>query len=66
MPTTPYNPERAILTCPQCEGDGSVADGLDEAACSQPCSRCDSAGVIVDVAAINQAQANAFQASVAQ
>lgn len=31
---------KAITLCPVCEGEGTVADGLDEAACSTPCPPC--------------------------
>lgn len=31
---------RAITLCPVCEGEGTPADGLDEAACSTPCPPC--------------------------
>lgn len=44
--------ERAVMVCPQCEGEGSYADGLDEAACSTECTRCAGNGWIVDCAAL--------------
>ena len=44
--------ERAVIVCPQCDGEGSYADGLDEAACSTDCTRCGSNGWIVDRAAL--------------
>lgn len=44
--------ERAVMVCPQCEGEGSYADGLDEAACTTECTRCGSNGWIVDLAAL--------------
>ena len=47
--------ERAVMVCPQCEGEGRYADGLDEAACSTDCTRCGGNGWIVDRAAL-QAQ----------
>lgn len=31
---------RAIAICEVCEGEGHIADGLDEAACSMPCPPC--------------------------
>lgn len=48
--------EKAVMVCPQCEGEGEYADGLDEAACSTPCTRCDGNGWIVDFSAIEQAE----------
>lgn len=42
--------EKAVMVCPQCEGEGFYADGLDEAACSTECTRCGSNGWIVDLA----------------
>lgn len=44
--------ERAVMVCPQCEGEGSYADGLDEAACSIECTRCGGNGWIVDLATL--------------
>lgn len=44
--------ERAVSVCPQCEGEGSYADGLDEAACTTTCTRCDGNGWIADARAI--------------
>lgn len=44
--------ERAVMVCPQCEGEGGYPDGLDEAACHTECPRCGSNGWIVDVAAL--------------
>ena len=44
--------ERAVLPCPQCEGEGSYADGLDEAACSTDCTRCGGNGWIADASAL--------------
>lgn len=44
--------ERAVMVCPQCEGEGSYADGRDEAACTTECTRCGSNGWIVDLAAL--------------
>lgn len=31
---------RAISLCSVCEGEGTVCDGLDDAACSMPCPPC--------------------------
>lgn len=54
---SPCISERAVKVCPQCDGEGSYADGLDEAACSTPCARCDGNGWVVDLAALQpQAQ----------
>lgn len=47
--------EKAVMVCPQCEGEGSYADGLDEAACSTECARCGGNGWIVDLAALRAA-----------
>jgi len=44
--------EKAVITCPQCDGEGGYPDGVDEAACHTDCTRCDGAGWIVDTAAI--------------
>ena len=44
--------ERAVMVCPQCEGEGSYADGLDEVACSTECTRCGGNGWIADVATL--------------
>lgn len=44
--------ERAVMVCPQCEGEGGYPDGLDEAACHTECTRCGSNGWIVDRAAL--------------
>lgn len=44
--------EQCVKVCPQCEGEGEYADGVDEAACSTPCTRCGSNGWIVDLAAL--------------
>jgi hypothetical protein len=49
-----------IALCFICGGDGTVCDGLDEAACSYNCPNCDGAGFIVGestLAAIEQLQA---------
>ncbi len=51
--------ERAVIVCPQCDGEGSYADGLDEAACSTDCTRCGSNGWIVDRAALAAMQQQA-------
>lgn len=40
--------ETAVMVCPQCEGSGCYADGVDEAACSTTCTRCDGNGWIAD------------------
>lgn len=44
--------EQAVMVCPRCEGEGTYADGLDEAACSTECTRCGSNGWIVSVPAL--------------
>ena len=44
--------EQCVMVCPQCEGEGSYADGLDEAACSTDCARCAGNGWIVDLTAL--------------
>jgi hypothetical protein len=44
--------ERAVMICPQCEGEGGYADGLDDNACHTECTRCGSNGWIVNIAAI--------------
>jgi len=44
--------ERAVMVCPQCEGEGGYPDGMDEAACHTECTRCGSNGWIVNQAAI--------------
>jgi hypothetical protein len=46
--------EQAVMVCPQCEGEGSYPDGLDEAACSTDCTRCGGNGWIVDLAALRE------------
>lgn len=51
--------ERAVMVCPQCEGEGRYADGLDEAACSTDCTRCGGNGWIVDRAALQVQPAQA-------
>lgn len=48
--------EQAVMVCPQCEGEGSYADGLDEAACTTQCTRCGGNGWIVDLAALRTRQ----------
>ena len=50
-------PEQCVMVCPQCEGEGTHADGLDEAACSTICTRCESNGWIVDVHSYEYASA---------
>lgn len=45
--------ETSVMVCPQCEGEGSYADGLDEAACTTTCARCEGNGWIVDLATID-------------
>lgn len=50
-------PEQCVMVCPQCEGDGTYADGTDEAACSTTCTRCEGNGWIVDVHSFNYASA---------
>lgn len=50
---TPQAPvERCVMVCPQCEGEGSYADGLDDDACTTDCTRCGGDGWIVDRAAL--------------
>ena len=44
--------EKAVMVCPQCEGEGGYPDGLDDAACHTDCTRCDGNGWIVDLAAL--------------
>lgn len=55
-PDTPTEPtgdaEQCVMVCPQCDGEGFYADGLDEAACSTECTRCGSNGWIVDLSAL--------------
>ena len=52
-PTAPSGDvERAVMVCPQCEGEGGYPDGMDEAACHTECTRCGSNGWIVNQAAI--------------
>ena len=58
MLTTPMTRdeiERAVTVCPQCEGEGSYADGLDEAACTTDCTRCRTNGWIIDLRALEAA-----------
>lgn len=50
-------PEQCVMVCPQCEGEGTYADGLDEAACSTICTHCESNGWIVDVHSYEYASA---------
>lgn len=50
--------EQAVMVCPQCEGEGGYADGLDESACTTECTRCGSNGWIVDLAALRPTQAD--------
>lgn len=45
--------EQAVMVCPQCEGEGHYADGVDEAACSEQCTRCAGNGWIVDLALLS-------------
>ncbi len=42
--------ETDVMACPQCEGEGTYADGLDDAACTTTCTRCESNGWIVNLA----------------
>lgn len=44
--------ERAVMVCPQCEGEGGYPDGVDDAACHTECTRCGGNGWIVDLAAL--------------
>lgn len=46
--------EKAVMVCPQCEGEGGYPDGLDDAACHTDCTRCAGNGWIVDLAALAQ------------
>lgn len=46
--------EKAVMVCPQCDGEGGYPDGLDEAACHTDCTRCAGNGWIVDLAALAQ------------
>lgn len=46
--------ERAVMSCPQCEGEGGYPDGLDADACWTECTRCGSNGWIVNVAALSR------------
>lgn len=50
-------PEQCVMVCPQCDGEGTYADGLDDAACSTICTRCEGNGWIVDVHSFNYASA---------
>jgi hypothetical protein len=50
--------EQAVMVCPQCEGEGGYADGLDENACHTVCTRCGGNGWIVDVKALTRTQAS--------
>ena len=51
--------ERAVMVCPQCEGEGSYADGVDESACSTECTRCGGNGWTVDLSALSNTPARA-------
>jgi hypothetical protein len=53
QPAQPALREQAVMVCPQCEGAGGYADGLDEAACHEDCPRCGTNGWIVDLAALS-------------
>lgn len=44
--------ERAVKVCPQCDGEGGYADGLDDGGCHTGCTRCGSNGWIVDIPAL--------------
>lgn len=61
-PDAPAEPagdaEQCVMVCPQCDGEGFYADGLDEAACSTECTRCGSNGWIVDLAALRSRPAS--------
>jgi len=59
-------PEQCVIICPQCEGEGCYADGLDDAACSTICTRCESNGMIVDVHSYEYALARHRTQSAAQ
>ena len=50
-------PEQCVMVCPQCDGEGTYADGLDDAACSTICTRCEGNGWIVDVHSYEYASA---------
>ena len=47
--------ETCVCICPQCEGEGSYADGLGDDACTTECTRCKGNGWIVDLTAITDA-----------
>jgi hypothetical protein len=53
QPTLPDDAERAVMVCPQCEGEGGYPDGLDADACHTECTRCGSNGWIVNLAVLN-------------
>ena len=57
VPGGAMTPEQCVMVCPQCEGEGTYADGLDDAACSTICTRCEGNGWIVDVHSYNYASA---------
>lgn len=44
--------DKAVVPCPVCEGEGEIADGLDEAACSMPCPQCDGNAWLVDLGSL--------------
>lgn len=52
--------ERTVMVCPQCEGEGEYADGVDEAACSTPCTRCLGNGWLVVLASLQRPQTTAM------
>lgn len=56
--------ERAVMVCPQCEGEGGYPDGVDDAACHTDCTRCGGNGWIVDTAALTARQDAATDAGV--
>lgn len=57
VPGGAMTPEQCVMVCPQCDGEGTYSDGLDDAACSTTCSRCESNGWIVDVHSFEYASA---------
>ena len=46
--------EKAVIVCPQCEGEGGYPDGLDEAACHTDCTRCAGNGWIADITELSR------------
>lgn len=50
--SNPTDVEQCVKPCPACEGEGEIADGLDDAAVSTCCPRCSGNGWLVNVAAL--------------